>query len=88
MIRNYFTLYHAAMELHERLCGGYVVEIYSQDKNELRLSFIDGTGVHMQIVVVTHTPLLSFFIREGVSKKKSRFSLSDERGLSEKGCKC
>ena len=69
MIRNYFTLYHAAMELHERLCGGYVVEIYSQDKNELRLSFIDGTGVHMQIVVVTHTPLLSFFIREGVSKK-------------------
>ena len=60
MIRNYFTLYHGAMELHERLRGGYVAEIYSQDKNELRLSFIDVEGRHLQIVVVTHTPLLSF----------------------------
>ncbi|MEI7708527.1 MAG: NFACT RNA binding domain-containing protein [Chlorobium sp.] len=69
MIRNYFTLYHAAMELHERLRGGDVAEIYSQDKNELRLSFIDVEGRQLQIVVVTHTPLLSFSIREGVSKK-------------------
>ncbi len=75
MIRNYFTLYHAAMELHERLQGGVVAEIYSQDKNELRLSFIDVEGRHLQIVVVTHTPLLSFYIREGASKK-SRDSAS------------
>ena len=75
MIRNYFTLYHAAMELHERLRGGYVAEIYSQDKNELRLSFIDVEDRPLQIVVVTHTPLLSFSIREGASKK-SRDSAS------------
>ena len=69
MIRNYFTLYHAAMELHERLRGGYVAEIYSQDKNELRLSFIDVEDRPLQMVVVTHTPLHSFSIREGASKK-------------------
>ena len=69
MIRNYFTLYHAAMELHERISGGYVVEIYSQDKNELRLDFIDVEGRYLQIIVVTHTPLLCFSIREGLIKK-------------------
>jgi len=69
MIRNYFTLYHAAMELHERLAGGHVNEIFSQRKNELTISFIDIDGRHLQIVVVTHTPLLSFFLREGVHKK-------------------
>ena len=69
MIRNYFTLYHAAIELHERLAGGQLKEIYSQHKNEVTLSFIDVDGQHLQIVVVTHTPLLSFFLKEGVHKK-------------------
>ena len=46
-----------------------MAEIYSQDKNEVRLSFIDVAGQHVQIVVVTHTPLLSFYTREGVNKK-------------------
>ena len=69
MIHNYFTLYHAAMELHERLAGGRLKEIYSQHKNEVTLSFIDIEGRDMQIVVVTHTPLLSFFLQEGGHKK-------------------
>ncbi|MEI8185212.1 MAG: NFACT RNA binding domain-containing protein [Chlorobiaceae bacterium] len=69
MIRNYFTLYHAAMELHERLAGGKAAGIFSQDKNELTLGFIDVKGRDLQIVVVTHTPLLGFFLKEGVNKK-------------------
>ena len=69
MIHNYFTLYHAAMELHERLSGGHVREIYSQRQNELTLSCIDADGRHLQIVVVSHTPQLSFFINERSYKK-------------------
>ncbi|MCX6179290.1 MAG: NFACT RNA binding domain-containing protein [Chlorobiales bacterium] len=69
MIRNYFTLYHAAMELHERLAGGYLIEISSQHKNELNLSFIGVDGRHLQIVIVTHTPLLCLSVKEGAHKK-------------------
>ncbi len=69
MIRNYFTLYHAAMELHERLAGGYVQEIFSQRKNELSLGFTAADGRDLQLVVVTHTPLLSLFLQDGVRKK-------------------
>ena len=58
MLRNYFTLYHAAMELHERLAGGQLSEIYSERKNEATLDFITPDGQHMQLVVITHTPLL------------------------------
>ena len=40
MLRNYFTLYHAAMELHQRLAGGQLLEIYSEHKNEVTLDFV------------------------------------------------
>ncbi len=69
MLRNYFTLYHAAMELHERLAGGKLSGIYSQHKNELTLSFTDRDGRHMQLFLVTHTPRLSIYTREGASGK-------------------
>ena len=75
MLRNYFTLYHAAMELHERLAGGQLSEIYSEHKNEATLDFITPDGRHMQLVVITHTPLLCLYTREGV-KKKARNSAS------------
>ena len=75
MLRNYFTLYHAAMELHERLAGGQLSEIYSEHKNEATLDFITPDGRHMQLVVITHTPHLCLYTREGV-KKKARDSAS------------
>ena len=75
MIRNYFTLYHAGMELHERLAGGELVEIFSQHKNEVTLSFIEVDGGHLQIVVVTHTPLLSLSVKNSVHNK-ARISAS------------
>ena len=75
MLRNYFTLYHAAMELHERLAGGQLSEIYSEHKNEVTLDFITPDGQHMQLVVITHTPLLCLYTRECV-KKKARDSAS------------
>ncbi len=32
MHRNYFTLYHAARELDTLLAGGYLFEVFSQEK--------------------------------------------------------
>ncbi|MBM3161914.1 MAG: DUF814 domain-containing protein [Chlorobi bacterium] len=70
MHRNYFTLYHAAGELHERLAGGFVFEIHSAEKNELTISFVTATGEHLQVVIVSRIPELSMFTREGLSRKK------------------
>ena len=73
MLRNYFTLYHAAMELHQRLAGGQLLEIYSEHKNEVTLDFVTPDSRHLQLVVVTRTPLLCLYTREG-EKKKARDS--------------
>ncbi|NTU45654.1 MAG: DUF814 domain-containing protein [Chlorobiaceae bacterium] len=69
MHRNYFTLYHAAMELHEKLAGGRVTEICSEHKNELRIGFKTIHDHHIQLVVVTHSPQLSIYTKEGFQHK-------------------
>lgn len=86
MLRNYFTLYHSARELHEQLAGGYVFEIHSQEKNEITLSFITNDGRHLQIIVVTKSPKFSFYTREGLNRKK-RNAASLMTGLCEKEVK-
>ncbi len=65
MLRNYFTLYHAARELHERLSGGLLKRVLSCQKNELTLSFTTPNGEPLQLLLVTGTPLLSFYTKEG-----------------------
>ena len=69
MLRNYFTLYHAAMELHNHLAGGHLSRICSEHKNEVTLTFITPGGKHLQLLVFTHTPLLCLSTREGETKK-------------------
>ncbi|EAT58436.1 NFACT RNA binding domain-containing protein [Chlorobium ferrooxidans] len=79
MHRNYFTLYHAAMELHEKLAGGRVTEICSEHKNELRIGFKTMHDHHMQLIVVTHSPQLSIYTKEGFQQKgKNSASLMSE----------
>ncbi|MCF8216408.1 MAG: NFACT RNA binding domain-containing protein [Chlorobium sp.] len=70
MHRNYFTLYHAAMELNVRLAGGFVFEIHSQQKNELILGFVTASGEHLQVVMVLRVPELCLFTREGMCRRK------------------
>ncbi len=70
MLRNYFTLYHLARELHERLSGGYVFEVFSQRKNEIVIAFVTPEGGHLQVHVVAHRPELCIFTREGLNRKK------------------
>lgn len=72
MHRNYFTFYHAAMELHERLAGGFVFEIHSPRKEELCICFITAKGEHLQVMAISRTPELSFYTREGMSRKNPR----------------
>lgn len=69
MLRNYFTLYHAAAELHQRLAGGYLFEIHSQQKNEITLAFVTPEGEHLQLVVTVRSPRFSLFTREGLNRK-------------------
>ena len=69
MLRNYFTLYHAAAELHERLAGGYLFEIHSQQKNEITLAFVTPDGEHLQLIVTVRSPHFSLYTREGLNRK-------------------
>ena len=69
MLRNYFTLYHAAAELHERLAGGYLFEIHSQQKNEITLAFVTPDGEHLQLIVTVRSPHFSLFTRDGLNRK-------------------
>ncbi|RXK88904.1 DUF814 domain-containing protein [Chlorobaculum sp. 24CR] len=69
MLRNYFTLYHAAAELHQRLAGGYLFEIHSQQKNEITLAFVTPEGEHLQLVVTVRSPHFSLYTREGLNRK-------------------
>lgn len=70
MLRNYFTLYHFARELQELLAGGYVFEVYSQQKNEIILSLITNKGDHFQLVLVTDHPKLCISTRRGLNRKR------------------
>ena len=70
MLRNYFTLYHFAFELRERLEGGYVFEVFSQQRNEITISLITNKGEHMQLLVVTGHPKLCIHSREGLNRKQ------------------
>lgn len=69
MLRNYFTLYHLARELHELLEGGFVFEVYSQQRNEITISLITNTGDHVQLIVVTGHPKLCIHTRQGLNRK-------------------
>ncbi len=87
MLRNYFTLCHAAMELHEALTGGRLTEISSQEKNEVTLSFSTPECGELQLTLVTHTPRLAFYTRSGTLKKarNSASLLSEVWGLEVSG---
>ncbi|NTW52182.1 MAG: DUF814 domain-containing protein [Chlorobiaceae bacterium] len=70
MLRNYFTLYHAASELNEQLSGGYIFEIHSQDKNEITLGFVTIDGRHLQLIVTVRSQDFSLSTREGLNRKR------------------
>ena len=87
MLRNYFTLYHAAMELHQRLAGGHLSGIFSEHKNQVTLTFITPDTRHVQLTLVTHNPLLCFSTREG-EKRTKRNSASVMGELSMQQVRC
>ncbi len=70
MHRNYFALYHAALELHEELAGGYLFEIHSQTRNEITLSFVAADGRHLQLIVTVRAREFSLSTREGLNRKR------------------
>lgn len=65
MHRNYFTLYHAAMELHQLLAGASIHHVCTGEKNEAVITFRLASGEYLHLVVVTNTLRLGIFTRKG-----------------------
>lgn len=65
MLRNYFTLYHAALELRERLRGGRLEAVGRPNSHELALTFTTPEGEAFALVLFTHAPQLALFAHEG-----------------------
>lgn len=59
MPRNYFTLYHAARELHEQLAGTHLSDIHSPEKNNIALCFTTENNHTLQVMVYTRSPAFS-----------------------------
>lgn len=74
MLRNYYTLYHVARELHREISGGYLFEIHSQERNELTLSFVATDGRHLQLIVTVRSQEFSLSSREGLNRKRRNTS--------------
>lgn len=70
MLRNYFALYHAAMELDVELGGALLTAIHSQQKNELTFSFETASGDQRQLVVTVRSQEFSLSTRSETSRKK------------------
>ena len=54
MISNYFTLVHSARLLHDRLRGGTLLELYTQEKR--RLSVVCQRGISITTIVLSCVP--------------------------------
>ncbi|MDP8305567.1 MAG: NFACT RNA binding domain-containing protein [Candidatus Chlorobium antarcticum] len=70
MFRNYFTLFHAARELHKTLAEGTFAGAHSQEKNQLVLSFLSATEEQLQLTLFTRSPKTALFTRNGHNRKK------------------
>ncbi len=65
MHRNYFTLYHAARELHEKLAGGRLDGLFTGEKEEVLFGFTTAQGNCLQLFMATGSMRLGIFTREG-----------------------
>ncbi|NTW56911.1 MAG: DUF814 domain-containing protein [Chlorobiaceae bacterium] len=65
MHRNYFTLYHAARELHEKLAGGRLDGLFTGEKEEVVFAFTTAEGNCLQLFMATGSMRLGIFTREG-----------------------
>ncbi|NQU46482.1 MAG: fibronectin/fibrinogen-binding protein [Chlorobium sp.] len=72
MFRNYFTLFHAAGELHETLAGGTLTGVHSQEKNQLVLSVLSAAGEPLELTLFTRNPKTALFMRSGHHRKKKQ----------------
>jgi predicted ribosome quality control (RQC) complex YloA/Tae2 family protein len=69
MHRNYFTLYHAARELHEKIAGGRLDTVCTGEKGHILLTFTLLSGLRLQLDMATGSLLLGIFTREGPGAK-------------------
>ncbi|NTV46330.1 MAG: hypothetical protein HGB11_07370, partial [Chlorobiales bacterium] len=70
MVKNYFTLYHLTLEMKEQLEGGYVFEIYSQQKNELTVNLITNNKQSAALVATANNSKLGIYFNSDVSRRR------------------
>lgn len=87
MHRNYFTLYHAARELHEKLAGSRIDEVCTGKKDQVVLAFTLACGTCFQLFIFPGSRRLCMFAREGsrVKGKNSASILKECAGKSVSG---
>lgn len=85
MIRNYFSLYELAREMSARFAGGFVFEIFSQEKNELRVSLFSPSKDRFTLVGTTGETRLALYFSEDFARKKrnsvSLMTLANDRQI-------
>jgi predicted ribosome quality control (RQC) complex YloA/Tae2 family protein len=70
MIRNYFTLYALAEEMSTRFTGGYVFELFTQEKNELRLALVAPDKKRFSVVGTTGETRLALYYAEDAERRR------------------
>jgi len=72
MFRNYFTLFHAARELHKTLAEGTFAGAHSQEKNQLVLSFLSATEEQLQLTLSPAAPKRHSSQETATTERKKR----------------
>ncbi|NTV99313.1 MAG: hypothetical protein HGA70_09135, partial [Chlorobiaceae bacterium] len=65
MHRNYFTLYHAARELHEKLAGSRIDAVCTAQKGQAALLFTLAYGTRMQLIIAPGSNRLGMIAKDG-----------------------
>jgi predicted ribosome quality control (RQC) complex YloA/Tae2 family protein len=70
MIRNYFTLYALAHEMASLFEGGFIFEMFSQEKSELRVSIFTKEKKQLSLVGLTGQTQLSLYYTEDAQRRR------------------
>ncbi len=78
MISNYFTLFHFAKELDKNFCNAKIVEIFSQEKDNLVISFLQEEKEFFLTISCAKRNEFIFFKKEFQRAKKNTIDFFPE----------
>ncbi|MDX2128672.1 MAG: NFACT RNA binding domain-containing protein [Chloroherpetonaceae bacterium] len=76
MIKNYFTLYYLAAEIQDAVQGGFVIDCFTQSKNELRIAFATPSKKDYTIIFnAERADIALYFTRDSARQRRNTTSL-------------